>query len=147
MGKPAASVEVKGLRELQLALRALGAEWPRELRKANVDVARIAQDASQHEASGLGGVQAKAAPAIKAGGEQLAAKIVVSATAAYPFALGAFFGAKKYPQFPPWVGNSWDPGGPGGPYAINAALRSKLDEITDAYGDAMDRLTAKAFPD
>ena len=136
---PGEPFHIVGLKELQRDLRAVSADLPKELRKANLDVAKIVEAEAKQRASDFGGVRAKAAPAIKGQAEQRRAKIVVDGNKV-PFALGAFYGAKQYKQFPDWVGNSWDAGGPGGPYAINAAIHDKEDEIVDAYAGIADRL-------
>lgn len=44
------------------------------------------------------------------------------------------------PQHPAWIGNQWEPGvGSYGkePYAINPAIRAKLDEVLEFHGDAV----------
>lgn len=56
-------------------------------------------------------------------------------------------GALQYAQFPTWVGNGWDVGGPGGPYAVNPAIRESLDDIVNAYGDGLEVVSRAAFPD
>jgi hypothetical protein len=139
------AVEVEGLKELRRELKQLGPQWPKELRKANKEAADIAASASRSNAHGGTRQQSAAASAIKASGTQSAAQVVIDA-GRVPFALGAFLGSRAYPQFPEWVGNSWEPGGPGGPYAVNPAIREKEDEIIETYGDALDRLTCAAFP-
>lgn len=132
-------LHVMGLKSLRDDLSAIDADLPRELRKVNSDAAKKAQDASQTAASGLGSVQAKAVDAIKASATQTASALVIDANKV-PYALGAFMGAKRFPQFPAWVGNTWEPGGPGGPYAVGEALRTVADEIETDYGHAIDRL-------
>jgi hypothetical protein len=133
------NLHVVGLKGLQRDLRAIDAELPRELRKINAEAAKKAQEESQTEASGMGGVQAKAAAGLKASGTQTAAALVIDARQ-LPYTLGAFLGAKKYPQFPEWVGNDWEPGGPGGPYAVGDALRKVAPKLIDEYDLAVDRL-------
>lgn len=141
------AVVVKGLKEFRTALAALDKQWVGELRRANLQAAQVVAVEAQSEAQGMGSVQAKAAPAIKAAGEQTRSKINVQGGGAYPYALGAFYGAKRFKQFPPWVGNTWEPGGPGGPYAINPAIRSTETEWTDVFAQLIDRIARAAFPD
>ncbi len=88
--------------------------------------------------------QAKASGAIVGAAESRAAKIAVRNSP--PFAQGAFFGALQYPQFPAWVGNSWEVGGSGGPYAVNPAIRDSMQDIIDGYGDAFEAAASRAFP-
>ena len=54
----------------------------------------------------------------------------------------AFWGRKSQGN---WIGNSWDVGGPGGPFAINDTVRDEGQFIEEAYGKAVDRLTRQAF--
>ena len=55
----------------------------------------------------------------------------------------AFWGTKAQGN---WIGTSWDVGGPGGPYAINDAIRDQAEQIVEMYGAAVDEIAAKAFP-
>lgn len=152
---------IRGLPEFRRELRALGPEWPRELRKANKNIAQLGAHYAQVVAHGMGGVQAKAASAIRGYANQREARIGVVPSARVPFANVAFWGAKRHTgwyeraryndsprQHPEWVGNTWDVAEHGvGPYAINEALAEHIDDILDEYGEAIDRLAARAFPD
>lgn len=103
----------------------------------------------------MGGQQAHFAMAIRGRGTVRSARIGVR-----PQAATAFWGAlsrtgwyahRRYRtsssrQHPRWVGNSWDVGRPGGPYAINDAIAQNLRSIEGAYVAALDRVTARAFP-
>ena len=137
------AVEIEGLADFRKDLREAGDGWPRVLRAAN----RKIGDYVAGKARGMTETaqQARAARAIRGSATQTAAKIAV--TRSPVFAQGAFFGSLQYPQFPRWVGNSWEPGGSGGPYAVNPAIRESLDDIVDAYGDAFEVIAAKAFVD
>jgi hypothetical protein len=150
---------VKGLKEFRAALKAAGPEWPPELKRVHEQIGRRSAALSRAAASGMGGVQAKAAPTIKGRGNQKEARISVSGMRK----LGnvAFWGAKRHTgwyaaprygesqtaQHPVWVGNSWEVAGDGGPYAINPALRGYLPEILDQYLDMVQRVADKAFPE
>jgi hypothetical protein len=66
----------------------------------------------------------------------------------------AFWGAKQRtgwnagnatPNLPDWIGNSWKVGGPGGPYGINPAIRTHMDDIIKAYREGIDALMDEAF--
>lgn len=151
----AAAVQVRGLREFQAELSKLPGKLPNELRKANAEIARWLRPKVRGAASGMGGPQAHFAGAIGSSGTRTSAKLTVR-----PDANAAFAGAKKHtgwyaaaryaaspPQHPPWIGADWEAGGPGGPYAINPTVRDNVDEIVDTYGDAIDRLARRAFPD
>lgn len=137
------AIEIKGLKEFRSGLRKAGHGWPRVLAQVNRDVARFVERKSK--GSGLTAQQAKAAGAVKGRGTQREAKITIGNSP--PFAIGAFMGALQYAQFPEWVGNSWDVGGAGGPYAINPAIRESKDDIVNAYGDGLEHVARAAFPD
>jgi hypothetical protein len=157
------AVNVIGLREFRKALKAVGPEWPKELSRANREIAKIGERVSQTEARGMGGVQARAANAIKGSASAREARIQIKPSSGKrnPTAMAntAFWGAKKRtgwyrtkppgkPQHPEWVGNRWEVADlNSGPYAINAALARHLDDIVAAHRAALDRLAAKAFTD
>lgn len=149
-------VDVKGLKEFRSELKRVDAGFPKQLRTVHKDIADDVADRARGIASGMGGVQAKAAGALKGYATQTQASVGVSGGG---IANVAYWGAKKHtgwyahihssrPQHPAWVGNSWEPGVAGqGPYAINDALAEKLPDIDDAYLDAIEDLARSAFPD
>lgn len=158
------AVEILGLREFRKALKKVGPEYPKELTKANREVAQIAQRVSQNEARAMGGVQRRAASAIKgsANARQARLQIKPSKGKRNPTAMAnvAFWGAYRRTgdnragrrngkrQHPLWVGARWEVAEPNeGPYAINPALARHLDDIVAAHAAALNRLAAKAFPD
>lgn len=157
---PAAAVKVEGLKEFRRELRALdrtngNRAWSRELTKAHRDLGQMIATLSAGAAAGMGGPQAHFSGAIRGRGTQVSAKVGV-----LPRANAAFWGAKKRTgwfgaprygqstgvQHPPWVGNGWTAGGPGGPYAINETIRSNLRGIEHVYAQMIDRVTRRAFP-
>ena len=98
----------------------------------------------------MGGPQRHFAKAIRARGGVAGARLTIGDTNAY----AAFWGAKQRtgwnagnstPNLPEWVGNSWKVGGPGGPYAINPAIRNHMDDILKAYREGIDALMDEAF--
>lgn len=154
------------IKEFRKELKKIDAEWPKELAQAHRDVAKIAERVSQAEARRMGGVQRRAASAIRGRGNQRNAKLVIrpsnSKRSATAMANVAFWGAKrrtgwyarpKYqgsatPQHPPWVGAGWEVADPNeGPYAINVALYRNWDDLQAAYTAMIDRLVTRAFPD
>lgn len=157
------AVNVVGLREFRKALKAVGPEWPRELSRANRKVAKIGERVSQNEARSMGGIQRRAANAIKGSASARESRIQIKPSSGKrnPTAMAnvAFWGAKKRtgwyrtkpqgkPQHPEWVGSNWEVADlNSGPYAINAALARHLDDIVAAHRAALDRLAAKAFTD
>lgn len=154
------------IKDFRKELKKIDAEWPKELAQAHRDVAKIAERVSQAEARRMGGVQRKAASAIRGRGNQRNAKLVIrpskSKRAGTAMANVAFWGAKRRtgwyahamfadsptPQHPPWVGARWEVADPNdGPYAINVALYRNWDDLQAAYTAMIGRLTARAFPD
>lgn len=135
-------VRLEGFAEFRRELNRAGDGWGRALRSVNKSIA----DGVAAKARGMTETaqQARAAGAIVGAAESRAAKIAIRNSP--PFAQGAFFGALQYAQFPRWVGNSWEVGGAGGPYAVNPAIRDSMQDIIDAYGDAFEAAAAGAFP-
>jgi hypothetical protein len=84
----------------------------------------------------LGGVAAHVAPSIKGGGGTTWAGIKFGS--GHPEAGGAEFGALRFKQFKPWLGN-----GPGAGYFIYPTIRADADRIADEYEGAMDDLIRK----
>lgn len=163
---------ITGIKEFRAALKAIGPEWPKELKETHEQIGRRGRALSQAQARAMGGVQARAAGAIKSRGNQREAVIYVQPTTQNPMAFIAFWGAKRRtgwyakagpnamsrtgwasrqvlkPQHPPWVGNTWEPAVAGqGPYAINEALAEHLDDLLDQYLNMIDRLSGRAFPE
>lgn len=154
-------VEIVGVKEFRRALKRLGSEWPKELRRVHKEIGDLGLRYSQAEARLMGGVQARSASALRSKANQRSARIGVTPGRGAPMANVAFWGAKAHtgwyakpryrggpPQHPPWVGNTWEAAVMGqGPYAINPALARHMDEILDAYAEAIDRLADAAFPE
>ena len=156
------TVDIKQFRK---ALKGIGPEWPKELAQVHREIGKIGERVSQTEARRMGGVQRKAAAAIRGRGNQRDARIAIkpSNSKRNPTAMAnaAFWGAKKRTgwyaagkfagstsqQHPEWVGNTWDVADKnGGPYAINVALARHLDDIQAAYTASIGRLVSRAFP-
>lgn len=156
----ASSITVTGLKEFRAALKAIGPEWPKQLTKANKTIANEVAAMARGAASGGAPIQARAAGAIKGRGTQTSASVAVSGGKGLPMANVAFWGVKRRlgwfarqryagqsQHMPKWVGNSWEVGGPGGPYAINPTIAANLPHILDTYQDALMELAARAFTD
>lgn len=161
--KPSGSTsgaELRGFTEFRKELKALGPEWPKELRKVYKATSDRAANWARAKARAMGGVQEKFAGAIRGYANQRSARVGVN-TGPRSGAGPAFWGAKRHtgwyakgryhdstPQHPPWVGNSWDAAVHGqGPYAINAALADHLDDVVDEFAEMVDDLTHRAFPE
>jgi len=141
------AIEVRGLKDLARDLKQIDAELPKQLRKAALTVAKLVQAEAQSQAQAATPTQRKAAAAIRASASAAKASIAVRPTSAIPFAFGAFFGAKRFKQFEPWVGSAWKAGADGeGPYAINPAISVLEGAIRTVYTEALDEVTRQAFP-
>lgn len=137
------------LRELGQANRKLAGQ---ALREGNKEAADIIARETQAQAS-RDRVASKAAGQVRAAADRLEAKITFNKTNRFPYVLGAFFGARRFKQFRPWVGNQYTAGDAGGihtdgmPYHAAEAIEAKDTEFLDAYGDILERALARAFPD
>lgn len=145
--QPSDRVRVEGLRDFQRELRALDNKLPRQMRVANLEAAEVVAKEARAKAIAQGGVAEKTAPSIKAAAEQVRSKVNIGGTR-YPFALGAEFGAKVYPQFKRWRGNQHQPDVDNGVgYFLYPAIRETRSEFIDTYAKALDQLMRRAFPD
>jgi hypothetical protein len=156
-------IRIDGLPEFRRALKAIGPDWPKELRKVHRRIAVEGVARSRAAAGAMGGQQARFAGGISARATQTKASVGVLGGGKNPGAKGAFFGAKRRTgwyarqryldtagaaQFLPWVGNTWAAAVPGqGPYAINPALAAYIPQIVEEYGEMIDDLTRRAFPE
>lgn len=152
----AAGAQIIGLKEFRAALKAMGPEWPRELRAVHRKIATEGARRSSAVAAGMGGEQGHFAGAIGSASSQREARVTVR-----PQANAAFWGAKKHTgwyaapryfdspaQHPKWVGASWEPAEFGqGPYAINDALAQYKPQMFEDYLKMIDDLAHRAFPD
>jgi len=126
-----------------------------DIASLNQEIADILAEKSRREASGMGGVYAKAAPAIVGVGNFKSARVRVKATKQYRFAPAAFWGTKRRSgwyaarrfessggeQHPPWVGAGWDVGVKGqGPYAINNAIADNIDDVLQMWEERLQEI-------
>ena len=126
-----------------------------DIASINQVIADLLAEKSRRQATSMGGVYAKGAPAIVGAANFKSARIRVKATKAYRFAPAAFWGTKRRSgwyaarrfeasrgeQHPPWVGASWEVGVKGeGPYAINDAIADNLDEMLDLWSERLQQL-------
>lgn len=142
---PGPYAEIQGLRQFTRALKQTDAEWLRAHREALVDASEELLDAAKAKGAAQGGVAAKAA--------RVALKPVRGVNEAglrldgrrYPYALGAEWGALRYPQFRPWRGNQWDAwaGGPG--YFVHPAVRDDAPQIIEKFMERFDKILDRAF--
>lgn len=155
MTNKAVRIDVRGMDEFRRALKQLDsqAEIEDQLKDVNKDVADLVVQKARARA--FTPLQRKAAESLKAA-RQLRRAAVSGGGARYPFFGGAEFGADRgisrigprgrryvgHNQFEPWRGSSRDAG-----YFLYPAIRDNTEELVEMYGDAIDQLTRKAFPD
>lgn len=149
--------EVRGLKDFRRELKAASADLPKALRSAQKEIADEVADRAQSQASGMGGIQAKAAGSIRGYATPVQASIgfpsggVAGAAFWGTLRRTGWYAAARYaggpPNTPRWVGASWEPGVAGqGPYAINDALAAFLPELDERYLTMIEDLASKAFP-
>lgn len=136
----AEGIRVDGLKELRRELKAADAAFPKQLQKANKAVAELVAEGTRAAFQSMGGSAPKVAPTVKALAQQTRAQVRVGGGSGVgaEVAMGNLWGSKRFPQFPPSK--------PGG-YALYETIAAKSDEIVEAYGDALDDLLKRAFPD
>lgn len=153
----AAAIEVRGLREFRAELRRIdrsggGSAWSRELGATHRRLSTMVAGMAARKATS--GQQKHFRDLLRPRGTVAGARIAWA-----PKANTAFMGAKKKTgwyaalryrdstrQHPEWVGNQWTAGGPGGPYAVNPAIRDNITLILNTYAHAVDRVARRAFP-
>lgn len=136
----AGGVRVTGLKELRSELKKADAGFPKQLQKANKKVAELVAEGTRAAFSSMGGSAPKVAPKVKALAQQTRAQVRVGGGAGVgaEVAMGNLWGSRRFPQFPPPK--------PGG-YALFPTISDKDNEIVDVYGDLIEELLSKAFPD
>jgi hypothetical protein len=155
------TAEIKGLKQFERELRQADADLPKSMKAAAKETADHVTGKARTNARSAGDVWAKAAPAITSRATATSASVGVSQTSRAPMALPAFWGAKartgwfgnplKYGEYssqhPEWVGANWEAASRSeGPYVINYTLLEELDEAVEIFGQAVDDLSARAFP-
>ena len=152
------SVSVPDLKELQRQFRKMGPDgrdWRRKLAEVNETSSYKIGARSRRYAEQMGGVQAKAADVIKSRKTPRGIRVAISATAAHPEGLAAFWGAKQRtginagneePNLPDWVGVAWKVAQLGeGPYAINKAIHDEIDDgVIESWAEAVEDLAREA---
>jgi hypothetical protein len=138
-------VEVVGLREFRRELKRIGPQWPKELRQANKDAAElVAAEARRRAPRGPHEGGGRVVPIhlnIRALGSQRAGQVAT--------------GGARSPHGPVYeFGGSIPRRGDTAartqvraqPY-IYPALGAMRDEVVEFYGEAVDRVSRRAFPD
>jgi hypothetical protein len=135
-------VKVAGLAQLRKELKRLDDKGlSDELKDANYDVASHVVTLAKARATGVSKQAARAAESLRASRTAARAQVLLG-SGRIRFAFGAEFGSSRFKQFPAWRGNGTDAG-----YFLYPTIRDEIPEIVETYGDAIERITAKAFPD
>ena len=164
--KSTATVAVKGLDQFRRELRAVaeggGSDGEALLKEANARVARFVIDKAVARASGVGLLQLRAAQSMVAG-RRSARAVIIAWSGSVPYFFGAEFGAKQnvlrkerakagwaapgrylgYRQFEVWK----KPGGGNTGYFLFPTMRAESANIVETYGNEIDRIMRKVFPD
>jgi hypothetical protein len=142
-------VQVVGLAEFQRELRRIGPEWPKELRKANLGVAKNVERKARARAQALGSTAAHVARSLKAAAEQRRAKVAVGNNR-FPAALGQNFGARHNRPRPtsrgPVLGWNQFPEVTEPDRVLYRTIRAEGEETLREYESALDVLHRRAFP-
>lgn len=128
------SQAVTGATQFSAALRRMAPAVKRNLDKQNRTIGKLVVERGKAKASGVSPQAAAAARSLSATAS--GGGVGIRLGSGVPFALGAEFGAKKYPQFMAWTGNQWSgvPSDVG--YFMHPAIRDSMPEVVDKYLEA-----------
>ena len=135
-------IKVEGLNEFRRELKKLEENLTPELKQINYELATQVTSWAQTKAAAVSPQASKAAKeGLKASKTAARAQVILGNNKT-PYALGAEFGALQWKQFQRWRGNDTGAG-----YFLWPSIRDHREEITKIYGDALDKLARRAFPD
>jgi hypothetical protein len=140
----ASRVEVHGLKDFRRELKRLGPAWPKELRQANKDAAEIVARTARR--------RAPRGPH-EGGGRVVPIHLNIRALASQTKGQVAVGGARS-PHGPVYefggsIGRRGDTGARTQVRAqpfLHPALAEEQSRVVEVYGDAIDRITSRAFP-
>lgn len=139
------TIQFEGLADFRRDLKAIDPALVKELGREYKTIGDMLRSEASDRALALGGVAAKAAPAVTSTARtQDVALRLRSAVAGEEFALGAEFGGGSRPttrQFQPWRGRGADAG-----YFLYPAIRDNSAQIIEQFEQVIARATARAFP-
>ena len=130
-------INVKGLKDFRRELAKLAGEGPGLLKEANIKTATFVADMAKGRAAGVSRQAAKAAGTLRPVKSGVAARI--SGGTGIGFFYGAEFGSNRYHQFMPHGGTTG--------YFLYPTIRGEMDVIVNFYGDEIERVSRRAFPD
>ena len=135
-------VKVEGLDQLRKELKKLDDKGlTDELKDANYDVANYVVQMARARAQGVSKQAARASESLRASRTAARAQVLLG-SGRIRFAFGAEFGSTRFKQFPGCRGAGSDAG-----YFLYPTIRDEIPDIVETYGDAIERITRKAFPD
>lgn len=137
------STALVGADDFQAALRRMDRNLYNEFRRAKYAIGKLVTGRQKQAATAYSRQAAAAAKAIAVA--QIGGGVGVSLrSSVVPFAAGAEFGAKQYPQFPSWTGNQWTGMPEGVGYWFHPAIVQSQDEVLDLYMQATADAARKA---
>lgn len=140
-----ANISIKGLKEFRVSLKKAGDEYPAKLKEANVEVANLVKTKAIGKAGSVGGVAPKAANSLRAAKSAAGATLYLGGGKA-PYALGAEFGARKYPQFKPYLSAGPPDASVGGEgYFLFPSIRENREVIIETYWKRLEEINKEAF--
>ena len=134
---------VTGAEEFARALRKMSPQIKRELDKRNREIGKEVIAKAKGRASGVSRQAARASAAMSATGARGGVAIRLAGRKV-PFALGAEFGAKRYPQFMAWTGNQWSGIPEGVGYFMHPTIRDSVPDVVNKYLDACQDAAARS---
>jgi len=154
-------INVVGLDEFRKELKKLEEPkaWTRELTATHKLIARDVTAKARTKAEGMGGPYRHFARAIRGYGTQTSARVGIGSAGRGQRNWGAnatFWGVKdpvsgwnrsRTPNLvTEWVGAQWDIAPGQGPVAIVDTIVAETPHIIERYGDALEDITRRAFP-
>lgn len=145
------AIQVEGLSEFRRELKKMMSDHPKAMNEANHEVAQLVVDRSQTKASStsitnVAGNRVGPSAFERLAGTMSAGKAATKSSvrfggAGVPDAQGWEFGAAAHRQFGPWRGSGGDAG-----YVVFPTIRESREDIVEIYGDKLEDLAARAFP-
>lgn len=144
------AIQTIGLRDLRRELKALGPQWPREMRVAEKAAAEIVAAQARTNLTRVRSLVPRAkypradrqhwadmVRTVKSLADTTSARVALGSNRV-AWALGENFGSLKYHQFPPVEAPD---------HGLYKAIESERPKVVDFFGDSITRLTSRAFPD
>ena len=131
------STALNGVAEFSRKLRMMDPLVKRGLDRKNREIGKMVIERGKGKAEHYSRQAAAASAAMSATAAGGGVGIRLS-KAKVPFAFGAEFGAKKWPQFPRWRGNQFTNALEGIGYFMHPAIRESMPEVVEQYYEAVE---------